>query len=252
MRLTEFLSEPTLLSIRDDIARKYSRRKYEELLAKFGAISLVELREGEYSRILSKEEFIFETFGFLSDTFLKVLYKDKALSGNTINALAMEGEELEASIAGSIAEPVVEQSRLQIELNRHNLQQMHHFLDQSLENYVNGNYEAANAMTRSALEYFVQEIATRISVLRGGEAIPFTGHHGIQPVHYRDYLHDRHFLDDSEHRFLNAFYGYGSSNGSHPGISSEAEARLRRFVVTGIALLFLEKLNNEAFMNGLR
>lgn len=88
------------------------------------------------------------------------------------------------------------------------------FFDESAQNYVQGAYEAANAMTRSALEHQVQEIAQRISAMRANEPIPQRNRNFIGPVDYRNYLETTRFLEASEKSFLDHFYHYASTNGS--------------------------------------
>lgn len=245
------LSDVTLLAVVDDIDRNLTRPKYEEFLVRLHMYSLSVLRDNEEYCRLSKRQFLTRTLKE-KDTLaiLNALNEARIIGPKAKRALAMEGIEFEHSLAGELAEPVEERSRLEISLAEQGLSQVGAFLDQSLENYSQSNYEAANAMTRTALEYLVKQIAERISTMRGNEAIPQAGRH-IGPVDYRNYLRTTSFLDEAEKRYLDAFYGYASTNGSHPGISNEAEARLRRFVAVGIALLFLSKLENTNFLHGL-
>lgn len=181
---------------------------------------------------------------------LEALEEKRALNKEAKQALASIGFELDVPLAGDLADPAEEHSRLELGLQGLGLNEVQNFLDQSFDNYIQGNYEASNAMSRTALEHLVEQIALKISSLRNNEDIPQRGRY-ISPADYRTYLFSTGFLDDSEKQFLDKFYGYASTDGSHPGISTESESRLRRFVAVGIALLYIEKLNNDEFMTGL-
>jgi len=256
----QYISDPTLLKIAHDLSG-INKPTYAKLLTELGLYSLEEMDDeyGEYKRS-GREEFIRKTLqGICTDlkdlqTFLQADDVKKKLRRETLSALAMDGIELEHSIAGKYAEPVQERSLLETKLQAHTLQDVQKFLDQSLDNYSKDNFEAANAMSRTALEELIKQIALKISILRRNEIIPYDTNRfqKPQPADYRKYLKQTNFIDDSEFEFLNKFYGYSSGNGSHPGISSEGEARLRRFVVVGICLFYFEKLENKIFMNGLK
>jgi len=255
MSISNLLSDPVILMVINDIDSKLTKRKYENILVGEGLYSFENLRE-QYGLgdILNKQEFIRETLEGIHDEnvigFLEVLHENGLFSKETKQALAKEHIELGQTLAGELIDPVVERSLLETALIRHGMDQVQVFLDQSLENYNRENYEAANAMTRTALENMIEEIASIISSLRGNEPIPHNRTY-ISPFEYRNYLDNTGFLDQAEKKLLDSFYGYASTNGSHPGISSGAEARLRRFVAIGLALLFLEKLDNSQFMNSL-
>jgi hypothetical protein len=255
MSLRHWLSDQVFLLVATDIADSWSKRRYKNLLIESGHYSMEELNAPDgLGQILNKQDFVIETLGSISDEdgldFLNLLRERRAIGAESLRALAMENVKLGQTLAGDLVDPVAERSQLEESLGNHNLGQVQDFLEQSLENYVNENYEAANAMTRTALEHMIEQVAIMINSKRGNENIPHNRAY-ISPVDYRNYLDTTGFLDEAEYRFLSAFYGYGSTNGSHPGISSEAEARLRRFICIGILLLFLEKLDNNAFMNSL-
>jgi hypothetical protein len=247
------MSDATLLRVVEDVCASLTRHRYEQLLVDLGLYSLRQLQDKEWNEYagLSRRELATRTLQE-SDQLLILGALNTAVSFRqpTRRALALDGIQFGQSIAGNLAEPAEERSRLESALTRQGLTQVQDFLNQSWDNFVQGNFEAANAMTRTALECFVQETAYRISSSRGNEPIPHNRRH-IGPVDYRNYLQNTGFLDDSESRFLNSFYGYASTDGSHPGVSSESEARLRRFVAIGIALLFLEKMEDAGFMNSL-
>jgi len=246
-----WLPDTVLLKIVDSIDHSMTRPKYEELMVELGFYSLSTLRDDEEYYRLSKRNLVIRTFNEKNEDELLSALSDKgALNKEALRALAGVGYEVEQSLAGDLAEPLEEHSRLELALVGMGLAQVQTFLEQSLENYLQGNYEASNAMARTALEHLFEQIALRISDLRGNEPIPKQGKY-MSPADHRRYLHSTGFLEDSEKDFLDKFYTYASTDGSHPGISTEAEARLRRFVVVAVALLYLEKLANEPFIESL-
>lgn len=247
------LSEKTLLKVISDLnTPKLTKNMYRDILVELEIYSLEEADDPSSKYNRGKREFLRLTLQDLDWENLRLVLKELQgyLSKETLNALLMDGIELEHSLAGEYANPAEELSLLEKLLISHSLQSVQGFLDQSLENYSLTNYEAANAMTRTALEDFVKRLALEISGLRGKEVIPYDEkrHTYPQPNDYRKYLMQIGFLDNSEYEFLSKFYGYSSGNGSHPGTSSESESRLRRFVVISIMLMFLEKKENSLFM----
>lgn len=246
-----WIPDKVLLMIVDSIDRSMSRPKYEELMVSLDLYSLGRLREDDEYFKLNKRSLIIKTFKENDEELLLTTLHEKGiLKDDVYRALANIGYEFEHSLAGELAKPMEENSRLEIGLAHHGMLQVQNFLEQSLDNYIQDSYEAANAMTRTALEHLVEIIATKVCIMRGGEAIPQTGRFPSS-VDHRRYLLATGFLDNTEKEFLDKFYGYASTDGSHPGISSEADARLRRFVVVGVALFYLEKLNNDSFMKSL-
>lgn len=248
----DLVSDAVLLKIVSDIDNSMTRKNYHDLLVEGGLYEYADLTDpSERLTRLSKCDMIRETLRESDGLIIvKALKNKQKLSPETMRALSIAGIDIEQTIAGELAKPLEEQSRLESELLSQGFDQVHNYFTQSFDNFVQGNYEAANAMTRTALENLIENIASKISVLRSNEAIPQRGRYR-NPGDYRNYLKQTNFLDMPEKELLDKFYNYASGNGSHPGISSEAEARLRRFVAIGITLLFLEKVNNTSFMNGL-
>ncbi|MBS9387072.1 MAG: hypothetical protein HEQ24_23875 [Dolichospermum sp. BR01] len=241
------ISDLTFSLILNDI-EKMNRSKYEKFLIELELFSEVKLRNEPYSLYRKNRDFAYYTFP-KDDPFkiLEALNRENKLSARTKRALYIDGIEFGTSLAGDIANPVEESSFLKISLNKLGLTQVQNFLDQSFNSFIQGDFEASNAMSRSALEAIIQQIAKKISENRNDTLTANTSGN-IAPYVYRQYLHTTKFLDVSEKEFLDKFYGYASGSGSHPGNSSEAEARLRRFVVVAIILLFCEKLENTGFM----
>ncbi|MBD1216245.1 MAG: hypothetical protein H9536_02665 [Aphanizomenon flos-aquae Clear-A1] len=233
----------------NDIA-KMNRRRYEKLLVELELFSEDKLRDEPYSTYKNNRDLAYHTFKEDPFKILEALDREDKLSAETKRALFMDGIEFGNSLAGNIAKPFEESSQLKIILKRLELSQVQDVLEQSLDNYIQGNFEASNAMSRNALEGIIQQIAEKISENRN-DTITANKSGYIAPFVYRQYLHTTNFLDVSEKEFLDKFYGYASGSGSHPGNSSEAEARLRRFVVVAIILLFCEKLENTGFMSNI-
>lgn len=65
-----------------------------------------------------------------------------------------------------------------------------------------------------------------------------------QPVDYRNYIKKVKFLEGKEFALLEAFYQFGSTKGAHPGLSDTSDCRLRRFMLVGLCLQYLEKYIN--------
>lgn len=247
----ENLPDHILIKVIRSIDTSMTRPRYEEFLVELQLYSFDTLREREEYYRLSKRELMIASFKENDEEeLLEALEERKALNKEAKQALASIGFELDVPLAGDLADPAEEHSRLEAGLKGLGLNEVQSFLDQSFDNYIQENYEASNAMSRTALEHLIEQIALKISLLRNNEDIPQRGRY-ISPTDYRTYLFSTGFLDDSEKQFLDKFYGYASTDGSHPGISTESESRLRRFVAVGIALLYIEKLNNGEFMAGL-
>jgi hypothetical protein len=103
-------------------------------------------------------------------------------------------------------------------------------LDQAHQNFIEGRHEACNAMLRSSLEGTLKHIA---AIAAGGpDKIPSSNlKHGPSPTDIRKYLRQVSFFEDDEIEYIKVFYGYASTDGSHPGLSNESESRLRRLMI---------------------
>ena len=245
------IPDHVIMRLVDDIDRSMSRSRYEELLVASQLFGISTLRDDPDYTGLNKREMIAATLQERCNSeLLAELHGKGTLSEKSYRALSNLGHEFGQSVAGDLADPIEETSRLESELARKGMKDVTSFLWQSLDNYAEGRYEAANAMTRTALERLVQIAAETILGMGGGGAVPSRGRY-LSPSDYRTYIHKAGFLDDAEKHFLDKFYAYASTDGPHPGLSSEAEARLRKFVVVGICLLYLEKLDNHAFVASL-
>jgi hypothetical protein len=243
------ISDLSFSLIVNDIA-KMNRRRYEKLLVELELFSEAKLRDEPYYNYINNKDLAYYTFKEDPFKILEALDREEKLSAETKRALYMDGIEFGNSLAGDIANPIEESSVLKISLNKLGLTRVQNFLDQSFNSFIQGDFEASNAISRTALEEIIQQIAKKISSARN-YTIPLNRFGRVEPKEYREYLYNTQFIDMSEKQFLDNFYYYASTDGSHPGVSSEAEARLRRFVVVAIILLFCEKLENTGFMSNI-
>lgn len=258
----QILSPRTLIFIKDLMCGLFTRNKFEEFLYQLGL-------DDDYVRSIydgwNKEKLMFEVLKHFNespdkgDPFIyKILkefltiYKKRSNKGEyniLIRVLLEDGIHIEGTsvetIAGEIAEPAKEENLLFKELKELNFKSVIRFLGQSYNNYINGNYEASNAMTRTSLEELVKLIASDISHNRK-EVIPISSKRAKmpQPVDYRNYLKKVKFLNGKEFALLEAFYQFGSTKGAHPGLSDTSDCRLRRFMLVGLGLQYLEKYKN--------
>lgn len=246
-----YLPDHIIARLLPEIDRGITQSRYEDLLVANELYTYADLREDPDYYRLNKRELIAQTLEEKGSYVLLVALDDEGgITDEARRILMNAGIDLGQSLAGEIAEPARELSFLESKLEQHGYQDVIRFLGQSLDNYVRGDYEASNAMSRTALETLIQLIAEAMAQARGGETIPRRGNY-LSPADYRRYLESVGFLDQDEKRFLDVFYGYASTDGSHPGISTEAEARLRKLVVVSICLLYIEKLDNQQFMGSL-
>jgi hypothetical protein len=253
------LSDKILLLLASHLANSLTDKQIRDLLVNVGICSLAEY---ETLGIMSKREkalkIMQQANSMVDDKSLYTHLELKLpalLDGGPIDArkeieraLALEGwslSEFQAkSIAGKLAEPQEEESVLTEKLSSLDLLEVVQYLEQSYENYILGNYEACNAMTRTALESIIKLIAISLAACRN-ERIGGNKPRQYMPRDYRDYLLKVGFLDEDEHNLLRTFYSYASSEGSHPGLSDSTDARLRRFITVGLCLFYAEKLESQ-------
>jgi hypothetical protein len=78
-------------------------------------------------------------------------------------------------------------------------------------------------MLRTSLEGTLKHIAIKIA--GNQESIPANNPaYGVTPADVRRYLQQQGFFEQDEIRYIKEFYGYASTDGSHPGISNESES----------------------------
>jgi hypothetical protein len=153
---------------------------------------------------------------------------------DVVNGKIVSFDELEFEL-------VSETSILEQKLQTHGMFDVIKLLDQAHQNFIESNYEASNAVLRASLESTLKHIALKIA---GTEtAIPASNaRYGVTPADVRRYLENEKFFQQDEINFIKAFYGYASTNGSHPGMSNQAESRLRRLMIVALIQYSLEKL----------
>jgi hypothetical protein len=107
-----------------------------------------------------------------------------------------------------------------------------HYL-QAWENYVLGNWEAANAQLRSFLEALFDDFAVRLYP----EAAIQENSGGAR----RKLLQNKGFIESEKASFIKSFFEMAHTKGAHPGLSSEEDCRLRAAVCTQLAGYYLDK-----------
>lgn len=141
-------------------------------------------------------------------------------------------------------ELALETSILERKLQTYGMLSVVKTLDQAHRNFVEGHFEACNAMLRTSLEDTLTQIA--IEIAGGLEKIPAGNPvHGAKPADVRKYLLQQRFFEQDEAEYIRVFYGYASTDGSHPGISNESESRLRRLMIVALIQYCLEKLESK-------
>jgi hypothetical protein len=104
---------------------------------------------------------------------------------------------------------------------------------QAWENYVMGNWEAANAQLRSFLEALFDDLALRLYP----EATVQENSGGSR----RKLLQDRGFIEKEKSSLVKSFFEMANTKGAHPGISSEEDCKLRAAISTQLADYYLDK-----------
>jgi len=249
--LSKLFSDRTVLHLSTHLSGKYTFENIRDLF--------IDLNLASYERIdelmhppMSKKNLCMTILNEQNIDTNDIIFDDllrRTISGarrELKQALELEGWNVTdygvESLAGELAEPSVEHNRLQDLLESKCMADVISYLEQSFDNYTDQNYESANAMIRTSLEAVVQKTSELIARARQ-ETIPRSNPHHHQPSDYRKYLRDTEFLDNQEFELLSKTYSYCSSDGSHPGLSDETDARLRRFFIIGICLFYLEKLD---------
>lgn len=114
------------------------------------------------------------------------------------------------------------------------------YLDQAHQNFIDGNNESCNAVLRTALESTLYEIAHHLT--DAPDHITRANNKYLTPADIRKHLEKIGFFNKQEMSYIKEFYGYASTNGSHPGISSQTDSRLRRLMIVALIQYSLEKL----------
>lgn len=251
-----FFRDRTLLHLAEHISNKYSVNGIRDVLIDLELTTYDEWEHAYSSSITKKENVLtllrrLRSAGRQTDIIKLVKRTIEGANSVTVEALQLEGWDLShfgiAPLAEPFAEPAVEENTLIGKLRQHNMNEVITLLEQSYDNYVQGHWEASNAMTRSALESLIKVISEKIALNRCETIQQGTPRFGYQPADFRNYLKATNFVDGDEFELLRTFYGYASSDGSHAGLSDQTDARLRRFVAVGICLFYLEKFETGGY-----
>jgi len=137
-------------------------------------------------------------------------------------------------IISSFVEPVKEEALVETLLDKYGFGIAKNHLKQSYENYVEGNWEAANGALRSFLQDVFDQIALLIAPGEAGQKAPGGDR--------RQLLQEKGFIEsNTEAKLVSSFFQFASYKGSHPGISNESDSRLRRYMAVALASYYLEK-----------
>lgn len=128
--------------------------------------------------------------------------------------------------------PAKEESVLEELLSSLGWNQTKTHLSEGVSSYEHQNWAAANAQFRTFLEDVFNQIARSSRIRKsGGEA--------------RGALQKNGFLSEEEGEMVKGVFKFLHTRGSHPGMSEEFEARMRRYLVEVIALYFIEKFQKS-------
>jgi len=148
--------------------------------------------------------------------------------------------------------PVAEENRTAIEMliDKHtedlNAKILSHHLENTLELFKDGKWDASIGQARNFVEQLLSDIAKVIAKTRK-ESSDLS-----KPLKVREYLQDCCFFDDSEKKKLvDGIYGYFSEEGSHPGISEQSTARVCMHILWAFGYYVLEKFEEWKKQNGL-
>ena len=128
------------------------------------------------------------------------------------------------------AQPAPEVSALESDLIDHELRVAATHYRQAVDNFVDGNFEAANGQLRSFLEALFQALG----VSAGAQANVGAD---AAVVHLRRVGS----LDEAESQFLRGLWAGAQDNGPHAGLTNEEEARFRLHTATAAARYLLRR-----------
>ena len=149
--------------------------------------------------------------------------------------------ELVPSISAFV-ESAKQEALLETLLDKYGFPFAKNHLKQSYENYIEGNWEAANGALRSFLQDVFDQIALIVVPQEAGDKPP--------GGERRKLLQQKGFIEgDTEAKLVSSFFHFASRDGSHPGISNESDCRLRRYMAVALASYYLEKLKELHVQN---
>ena len=138
-------------------------------------------------------------------------------------------------VISAFIEPAEEEALLETLLDKYEFAIAKNHLKQSYENYIEGNWEAANGALRSFLQDVFDQIALIIAPQEAKQKAP--------GGERRKLLQEKDFIEtDTEAKLVSGFFQFASNRGSHPGISNESDCRLRRYIAVALASYYLEKV----------
>jgi len=138
-------------------------------------------------------------------------------------------------VISAFIKPAAEEALLETLLDKYEFAIAKNHLKQSYENYIEGNWEAANGALRSFLQDVFDQIALIIAPQEAKQKAP--------GGERRKLLQEKDFIEtDTEAKLVSGFFQFASNRGSHPGISNESDCRLRRYIAVALASYYLEKL----------
>ena len=128
------------------------------------------------------------------------------------------------------AQPAPEVSALERDLNSHELPVAATHYKQAIDNFVDGNFEAANGQLRS----FLEALFRALGVSAGAQA-------NVGADAAVSHLRRVGTLDEAESQFLRGLWAGAQDNGPHAGLTNEEEARFRLHTATAAARYLLRK-----------
>jgi len=154
-------------------------------------------------------------------------------------ALSADGfqvhEEELVPIISPAVEPAKEEGLVEKLLDKYGFAIARNHLEQSYDNYLDGNWEAANAALRSFLQDVFDQTALTVAPEEAASIEPGGKR--------RKLLEEKGFIEtDTESKLVSGFFKFASYKGSHPGISNESDCRLRRYIAIAMASYYLERL----------
>jgi len=248
----------TLSALKDILANKKTDSQLAAFFYKYGLLEI-------YRKlgIASKSKKIIEIFEYLSkgdedklsmlseivSEALKDVYWERLLEKNPelARGLAQDGFTLNEEgqlipIVSYTMEPVKEEGLVETLLDKYEFTVAKNHLKQAYDNYLDGNWEAANGALRSFLQDVFDQIALTIAPKEAADK--------EAGGNRRKLLEEKGFIeDDTESRLVSGFFKFASYRGSHPGISNEADCRLRRYIAVALASYYLDKLGKFHVQN---
>jgi len=254
-------SNPTLSCIIEILAEGYTDSKLRTFFFKYNLLDIYE----QSGRLTAKrrkvndvvqhlcaagDDSAVRTLDSIVREALKELYPQKGWSQgrrqrffesfpNFDVALRADGFQVRDGELVPVISPFVESAKeealLETLLDKYRFAIAKNHLKQSYENYIEGNWETANGALRSFLQDVFDQIASIIAPQEAGQKTP--------GGERRNLLQEKGFIEsNTEARLVSSFFQFASQKGSHPGISSESDSRLRRYMAVALASYYLEKL----------